>query len=100
MNLIETILDVDKTADYDSIIRCLDKATIILFYDGVYLVADDTYIYYFGSIKGSRNKSKLGVFVKTFRYLVEGKLFYSKDITPFKRKTTVIDSSKELYKWR
>jgi len=100
MNLVETILKVDKTSDIVTIRRCLNKANIIIFFDGIYLVCDDTYIYYFGAEEKSRTPSKLGRFVKQFKHLASGKLLYSKDVTPFKHYIECINKEKGLYKWK
>lgn len=100
MNIINTILKVDSTADINSIVRCIEKSNILIFIDGIYLVADDTHIYYFGALEESRTPSKLGRFLKSYKDTVKGKLLYSKDITPFKRYTKVVNKEKGLYRWQ
>ena len=84
-------MEVDKTANMMDVLRCLDKATIILHYDGIYFVADAETIFYFGAIESSRVPSKLGKFLKQNRHLAAGKKYYTKDNSPFYRRSKHIE---------
>ena len=94
MSLLQDILLRVKGSSIEEVVRCLDKASIIIYQDGIFLVADKDYIYYFGSnVKGR----KLGEFVKKYKYLASGKIFYSENIEPFKRKVSRVDARR--YRW-
>lgn len=94
-DLIPFILSIDPTADAETIRRCIRKATIVLKYDGIYLIADDEYIYYFGAKESSRTHSKLGKFMKENWHLTAGKKYYTKNNEPFKTRSKQIED--DLY---
>jgi hypothetical protein len=89
--LVGTILTVDSTATVEEVSKCLNKATIVIFRDGMYIVADDEYIYYFGAIESSRVPSKLGVFLKEVGKYAAGKKYYTKDNSVFYRRSKHIE---------
>ena len=100
MNIIQTILKTDKTSDIDSILRCIQKSDTIIFKDGMYLICNTEYIYYFGAINSSRVPSKLGKFIKQYYPIIKGKLVYSKVPELFNiKKFEVIDLDAGLYRW-
>ena len=96
-NIVETILRTDSGSDETTILRWMKKANVIIFTDGIYLICDDKYIYYFGAILSSRGKSKLGKFVKQYTELCQGKQFYSKDVTNFSKRARLLDKKIGLY---
>lgn len=103
MNIYNIYKDIIKIYPYKvskkEFIRCINKATIIIYENNIHLIMDNNYIYYFGALPSFRTKSLLGTFVKKYKYLAKGKMFYSYDIKNFKRKTKLIDNKKRLYKW-
>ena len=103
MNIYNIYKDILKIYPYkvsiEEFTRCINKATIIVYESNIHLIMDNNYIYYFGALQTSRTKSLLGTFVKKYKNLAKGKMFYSYNIKNFKRKVSIINKSKRLYKW-
>lgn len=101
--LAEAILTTCDT-DKHTLSRCLIKASIIVFKDGMFLVADETTIFYFGIPKALRGSRQFYKFYKDNEYLMTGKLFYSKNETPYKShcielSTNINYKNRRLFRW-
>jgi hypothetical protein len=78
--------------DKNTILRCLDKSTVV-YYDGhSILVADDSVIYYFGSLIPTTKKFYR--FYKLVKSDMIGKILYSKDDVPYLDRMKYIKNSK------
>lgn len=83
MRLIHTILETYSTTP-KKILDCLEKATIIIFRDGMYLVADENKIYYFGTSVDKQCSKQFYKFYTEVKVHMLNKYFFSKDITMYK----------------
>jgi hypothetical protein len=103
-NIVQYILDNFQGSTPKEITRCLNKATIIVFdTDGV-LVADDMYIYYFGTTAKKRKSKKFYKFYKKHSNHLLGKYFFSANITAYKNHCQYISSNcnmpyNKVYQW-
>jgi hypothetical protein len=100
MNLIDDILSSTVNSDLDTIMRCIAKSNIVIYKLGIWLIADDEYIYYFGANKDSRTHSKLGRFIKEYGEYADGKKLYTTVPDYFKNRLELLDKEKNLYRWR
>lgn len=89
MNIVEAIFKTCNT-DIPTITRCLAKATTIIYKDGMFLIADDTTIFYFGVPLKLRSSKLFYTFYTDNYNSMKGKLFYSLNISNYK------DRCKEL----
>lgn len=92
-----SIFDTNK----ETFFRCLNKASIVIC-DGTHLlVADDTYIYYFG--RNSNKPKKFKSFYDFCLPLMKGKLLYSKNLHNYSSRCELVDSTLTghgvLYRW-
>ncbi len=72
--IFEFILENFNNTSRENIVRCLNKATIIIFDNINVLVADEEYVYYFGSRAAPLNTVK---FYYRFKHLISGKKSYT-----------------------
>lgn len=78
MTIIDFILKTFDHSKREEIVRCLNKASIIIYYDDFCLVADDTYVY-FGAL--GKNKRKR---YSMYKHLLKGKKFFTEKPEAFK----------------
>jgi hypothetical protein len=92
--ILDFILDIFPTTK-DEASRCLNKATIIIFDSINILVADDEYVYYFGSKQKGENTLK---FFYKYRSFISGKKAFVRDekiIEVFTKKLIGISADKK-----
>jgi len=101
MNILKIYQDISTYyAQYPSItefLSAIGMATGIIYEDGIHLIYDKDYIYFFGALPESRTPSKLGKFILRYKHLVAGKLFKSNNIKPFINGSTKVYEG--VYKW-
>jgi hypothetical protein len=75
--VVQFILDNFDNSTSSEIIRCLNKATIIVFNNKSVIVADENYVYYAGSILNTKDTVK---WYHNYKHLLSGKKSYTKNI--------------------
>ncbi len=101
MNIIKIYKDIatyyKSYPTMEEFLTAIGLATAIIYEDGIHLIYDKKYIYFFGALPEARNPSKLGRFIKKYNHLVIGKLFKSNNIIPFINGATKINEG--IYRW-
>lgn len=92
--IVQFILDNFKNSTSSEVIRLINKSTIIVFKNNNILLADDNYIFAYGSFGG-----KFKSFHKENSKYLKDKLFYTKNIHYFKNHSVLIDGDKGLYRY-
>jgi hypothetical protein len=72
--IVQFILDNFDNSTSSEIVRCLNKATIIMYDNRSVIIADDNYVYYFGS---TLNPKDTVSWYRTYKHLLSGKKSYT-----------------------
>lgn len=101
INIVDFILNTCNT-DRDTVLRCLGKSTFIYYDSEVCLLSDENMIYYFSKRSDVPTK-KAYLLAKKYQSVMNGRFFYSKNITMFKNHCILVSNSKtpdgEKYIW-
>lgn len=95
MNIVQFLCQTIGKEKREEIVRCLNKATLIV-YDGENcIVGDDIYIYYFATT-ANRTK-KFYKFYHQYEKYMDKKLFYAGSLPMYKNRCKQIEG--DLYQW-
>lgn len=98
MDIIQFI-KAHTPADYETIIRCIRKATIIFYDTKKVFVADETHIYFFATSKEIRCTKEFHKFYHEYYPKMKNKILFTKNIQAFRNRVMPIDEEEGMYLW-